>query len=80
MSLEEGFGLMQVDWENRIDFARLRRECVEKAQKAMVESGVDLLFVFRTEDSRYLTSYRHHLTAASPRTGLSGRVTWWSST
>ncbi len=61
MSAEEGFGLMQVDWEPRIDFARMRRERVEKAQAAMAESGVDILFVFRTEDARYLTSYRHHL-------------------
>jgi len=61
MSAEEGFGLMQVDWEPRIDFARMRRERVEKAQAAMAQSGVDILFVFRTEDSRYLTSYRHHL-------------------
>lgn len=58
---EEGYGLMQVDWEPRIDFARMRRERVEKAQAAMAESGVDILFVFRTEDARYLTSYRHHL-------------------
>ena len=54
-------GLMGVDWEERIDFARLRRERLEKAQAALAASQADLLFVFRTEDARYLTGYRHHL-------------------
>ncbi len=61
MSNDEGFGLMQVDWEPRIDMDRMRRERVQKAQKAIADSEADLLFVFRTEDARYLTSYRHHL-------------------
>lgn len=55
------FGLMGVDWEERINFDRMRRDRVAKAQAALAESGVDLLLVFRTEDSRYLTGYRHHL-------------------
>ena len=59
--MQDDFGFMQVDWENRIDFPRLRRERVEKSQEAMRKAGVDMLFVFRTEDARYLTSYRHHL-------------------
>jgi Xaa-Pro dipeptidase len=54
-------GTMGVDWEDRIDFARLRRERLEKAQVALRESAADFLFVFRTEDARYLTGYRHHL-------------------
>jgi Xaa-Pro aminopeptidase len=54
-------GTMGVDWEERIDFARLRRERLEKAQQAVAASEADLLFVFRTEDARYLTGYRHHL-------------------
>jgi Xaa-Pro aminopeptidase len=54
-------GLMGVDWEERIDFARVRRERLFKAQEALAESAADLLFVFRTEDARYLTGYRHHL-------------------
>lgn len=55
------FGTMGVDWEERIDFARLRRERLQKAQEALAASEADLLFVFRTEDARYLTGYRHHL-------------------
>jgi Xaa-Pro aminopeptidase len=54
-------GTMGVDWEERIDFGRLRRERLEKAQAALAASAADLLFVFRTEDARYLTGYRHHL-------------------
>jgi Xaa-Pro aminopeptidase len=54
-------GLIGVDWEERIDFARLRRERLSKAQQAVAASVADLLFVFRTEDARYLTGYRHHL-------------------
>jgi Xaa-Pro dipeptidase len=54
-------GLMGVDWEERIDFARLRRERLAKAQEALAASAADMLFVFRTEDARYLTGYRHHL-------------------
>ncbi|MGH7903138.1 MAG: M24 family metallopeptidase [Candidatus Dormibacteraceae bacterium] len=55
------FGLMGVDWEQRIDFDRLRRERLDKARAALAASEADLLFVFRTEDARYLTGYRHHL-------------------
>lgn len=54
-------GFMSVDWEERIDFARLRRERLQKAKDALATSDVDVLFVFATEDSRYLTSARSHL-------------------
>ena len=54
-------GFMSVDWEERIDFARLRRERLQKAKDALATSNVDVLFVFATEDSRYLTSARSHL-------------------
>ncbi len=55
------FGLMGVDWEQRINFDRLRRERLDKAKKALKESGLAALLVLRTEDARYLTSFRHHL-------------------
>lgn len=54
-------GLMAVDWEERINFDRLRTDRKNKAKQAVKDSGVDMLFVFRTEDARYLTGYRHHL-------------------
>jgi Xaa-Pro dipeptidase len=52
---------MGVDWEERIDFDRMRRERLQKAKDALDSSDADVLFVFRTEDCRYLTSYRTHL-------------------
>ncbi|MFQ5895738.1 MAG: aminopeptidase P family N-terminal domain-containing protein, partial [Nitrospinota bacterium] len=54
-------GLMGVDWEDRIDFARLRRERLDRAKAALAGSDVDVLFVFRTEDCRYLAGFRSHL-------------------
>ncbi len=54
-------GTMGVDWEERIDFDRMRRERLQKAKDALDSSDADVLFVFRTEDCRYLTSYRTHL-------------------
>lgn len=59
--MNDEFGTMMVDWEERIDFARMRGDRVKKAQQAISESDADVLFVFRTEDARYLTAYRHHL-------------------
>ena len=47
-------GLMGVDWEERIDFARMRRERLQRAKDALDSTDVDALFVFRTEDCRYL--------------------------
>ncbi len=55
------FGVMGVDWEERVDFDRLRRERLQKAKDAMEQAGVDALFVFALEDVRYLTGYRNHL-------------------
>ena len=33
------FGFMGVDWEERIDFDRMRRERLKKAQDALDKSG-----------------------------------------
>lgn len=54
-------GPMSVDWEHRIDVDRMREQRLAKAQTALQESALDALFVFRTEDARYLTGYRTHL-------------------
>jgi Xaa-Pro aminopeptidase len=54
-------GTMPVDWEERLDPIRMNRERLARAKAALDESDVDALFVFRTEDARYLTGYRHHL-------------------
>ena len=55
------FGMMGVDWEERVNFDRLRRERLQKAQVALEKTGVDALFVFSLEDVRYLTGFRSHL-------------------
>ena len=48
--MQDDFGFMQVDWEDRINFERMRKERVKKAQEALASSEADVLFVFRTED------------------------------
>jgi Xaa-Pro aminopeptidase len=54
-------GLIPVDWEVRFDPQRMVRERLQRAKDALKNSDVDALFVFRTEDARYLMGYRHHL-------------------
>jgi len=48
------FGQMGVDWEERVNFDRLRRERLQKARDAMEEADVDALFIFCNEDVRYV--------------------------
>lgn len=55
-----GHGMMRSDWEEGIDFDRMRRERLEKARAALAKSDADALFCFRLENVRYLTSYRSH--------------------
>ena len=54
-------GMIPVDWEVRFDPQRMLRERLQRAKDALNNSDLDALFVFRTEDARYLTGYRHHL-------------------
>lgn len=55
-----GIGTMGVDWEDRIDYERMRRERLEKAKAALAQSDADALFCYRLENVRYLTSLRTH--------------------
>jgi Xaa-Pro aminopeptidase len=55
------WGLMATDWEERINFDRMRRYRLERAKQALAESDADVLLVMRAEDIRYLTGNRHHL-------------------
>ncbi len=55
------FGTMGVDWEERINFDRLRRERLQRSKDALDKSGLNALFIFRLEDIRYLTSFRSHI-------------------
>src|SRR3974390_992083 len=54
-------GIIPVDWEDRFDPKRMVRERLARAKEALRNSDLDALFVFRTEDARYLMGYRHHL-------------------
>lgn len=54
------FGPMMVDWEERINFDRMRGERLEKTRKAMKKANVDALILLRWENARYTTSIRGH--------------------
>ncbi len=54
-------GLMGVDWEERINFDRMRRQRLERIKDALNKTDIDMLFIFRTEDARYTVGFRHHL-------------------
>lgn len=56
-----GMGTMGVDWEERLDFSRMRDERIKKAVKALEESKLDALFLYRLENVRYLTGLRTHM-------------------
>lgn len=56
----DDLGHMQVDWEQRIDMDRMRRERLAKAKKALADSDLGALLVLRHEDMRYLTGWRSH--------------------
>lgn len=55
------FGFMGVDWEERINYDRMRRERLQKAKDALARSDINALFVFKHEEVRYLTSFRSHM-------------------
>ena len=52
------YGHMGVDWEERINFDRLRRERLAKVRAAMEKLDTDALLVFRHEHTRYITGFR----------------------
>lgn len=52
------YGHMGVDWEERINFDRLRRERLAKVRAAMEKLDTDALIVFRPENTRYITGFR----------------------
>jgi Xaa-Pro dipeptidase len=53
--------MMAVDWEERVEFSRLRTMRLEKARAAIADSDLDFMISLRLEDVRYLTAFRHHL-------------------
>src|SRR5574342_790820 len=50
------YGTMAVDWEQRIDFDRLRRERLERAKKLLKQSEMGALLCFDMNNVRYLTA------------------------
>src|ERR1700722_528511 len=48
-------GRRNVDFEERVDFARLRRYRLERALRAMEQAGLGALLVFDNNNIRYLT-------------------------
>jgi Xaa-Pro aminopeptidase len=50
------FGLQAVDWEQRVDFDRLRRERLERAKAELEQSEFGALLCFDMSNIRYLTS------------------------
>ncbi len=49
-------GRMNVDYEERVDFARLRACRLDRAMKAMEQAGLGALLVFDNNNIRYLTA------------------------
>ena len=60
-----------VDWEERIDFARLRNDRVGAVRDALRASECDALLLWKDENVRYLTSLRAQLIAGKS-TALNG--------
>src|SRR5580704_2319770 len=50
------YGPMAVDWENRIDFERLRRQRLERAKELLKQSEMGALLCFDMNNVRYLTA------------------------
>src|SRR5437899_10817742 len=50
------YGPMAVDWENRIDFDRLRRERLARAKALLAKSEMGSLLCFDMNNVRYITA------------------------
>lgn len=62
-------GTMQVDYEDRIDFTRMREYREGRIQKLLEKSDFSCLILFATENKRYATS----TAVASPEVDNMGR-------
>src|ERR687888_599489 len=56
MTIASRGATMAVDWEQRIDFPRLRRARLERAKAALAESDLGALLLFDPNNIRYVTS------------------------
>ena len=49
-------GIMGVDWENRVDFERLRQYRLARVQRMLVEHDLGAVLLFETSNIRYATA------------------------
>src|SRR3954451_4810361 len=56
MNIASRGATMAVDWEQRIDFAKLRGDRLEKAQASLRESDLGAVLLFDQNNIRYVTS------------------------
>jgi Xaa-Pro aminopeptidase len=77
-------GPMAVDWENRVDMARMRSERLARAVEAIVSDRYDAVLLLSDPNIRYVTSVA--TTSVSGAGGFhysllsgSGRITHWDS-
>jgi len=59
-------GLIGVDWEERVDYRRMREERLARTKASMKKNGVDALLLFRFENTRYTTGQRYVPVPNSP--------------
>ena len=52
----KSFGTMGVDWEQRVDFDRLRRERLARAKEGLEQSELGALLCFDMANIRYITA------------------------
>src|ERR671936_303400 len=50
------YGTMTVDWEQRVDYDRLRRERLARAKAALAQSELGALLCFDMSNIRYITA------------------------
>ena len=51
------FGSRASDFQERIDYSRLRKERLEKMRRAMKEHELEVLLCFRQDNIRYITGH-----------------------
>ncbi len=56
MTIASRGATMAVDWEQRVDFPRLRKERLDRARAALAESDLGALLLFDPNNIRYVTS------------------------
>jgi Xaa-Pro dipeptidase len=63
------YGKMNVDWEERIQYDRMRKEKVQKARAALKKHGLDAVLILRGDNARYVAQNTGN-TRNMPATGL----------